>query len=73
MVLSCKIDRYVDKLVGFDGLDWRDSQIESHEIEGRVLDIVIPVRSGTPTQINAIAQSTGRARRLGIHILINRY
>lgn len=73
VVLSYQINRYVGSLAKFDGLNMRAINIERSQIRGRILDIVIPIRSGTLSQMRAIDDSIERARRLGIHILINRY
>jgi hypothetical protein len=71
--LSRQIDRYVDRLVSFDGLRWGGFQIGKEDIKGRVLDIVVPKNSGTAAQREAITRSEERAGRLGIHILISPY
>jgi hypothetical protein len=46
--LSNRIDRYVDQLVRFDGMKWGEFEIEREDIQGKVLDIVVPKGSGTP-------------------------
>ena len=61
--LSRQIDRYVDQLVGFDGLRWGGNTIEENQITGKVLDIIVPTHSGTPAQQQAIAAAVERARR----------
>jgi hypothetical protein len=71
--LSHRIDQYVDRLASFDGLNWGEFEIESGEIKGRVLDIVIPKNSGAAAQQQAITRSIERAERLRIHVLISRY
>jgi hypothetical protein len=71
--LSGRINRYVNKLASFDGLDWGRTTIRPDEITGRVLDIVVPKNSGTAAQRDAITRSVERAERLGIRVLINRY
>ena len=71
--LSRRIDQYVDKLMGFEGLDWGRTEIRPDEIREKVLDIIVPKNSGTATQREAITRSTERAERLGVHVLISRY
>jgi len=71
--LSRRIDGYVDKLTGFDGMFWAGVRIEPNQITGRILDIVVPKNSGAPAQREAIERSVERARRLGVHIQISPY
>jgi hypothetical protein len=71
--LSRLIDRYVNKLVNFDGLSWGRTTIRPEEITGKVLDIVVPKNSVTPARREAIARSIQRAGKLGIHVLISPY
>jgi hypothetical protein len=71
--LSRQIDRYVDKLWAFEGMDWDDIRIDEEQIRGRVLDIVAPRNSGTPAQRRAIAASIERAGRLGVRIFVSYY
>jgi hypothetical protein len=63
--LSRQIDSYVDKLSAFSGMRWGDNTITEDQISGRVLDIVVPKNSTTPTQREAIAASIERARQMG--------
>ena len=71
--LSRRIDQYVNKLASFGGLKWGGFKIGKEEIEGRVLDIVIPKNSGTAAQRDAITRSIERAGRLSVRVLISRY
>ncbi|HEV2186850.1 MAG TPA: hypothetical protein VGR70_06560 [Stellaceae bacterium] len=71
--LSRQIDRYVNKLASFDGLDWGRTTIRPDEITGKVLDVVVPKNSGTAAQREAIAKSIERAERRGIHVLVSFY
>jgi hypothetical protein len=71
--LSSQIDRYVDKLIRFDNMDWGDTVIERDEITGRVLEIIVPKNSGTSAQRDAIAGSAERAQRLRIFIFLSYY
>jgi filamentous hemagglutinin len=71
--LSYQINRYVDQLGAFDGIRSGGVEIASEDINGKVLDIVVPRNSGTPVQQQAITASIARAGKLGIHIFISRY
>jgi hypothetical protein len=71
--LSRRIDRYVDKLVDFESLNWGGVRIAPNDIRGRVLDIIVPKNSGTVAQQEVIARSVERAQHLGVHVLITRY
>jgi hypothetical protein len=50
------IKRDIDKLSTFEGKKWADINIESHQINSRVLDLVTP-HPGTPQQQQAIQQA----------------
>ena len=54
-------------------MNWGGIRIVPGQIAGKVLDIVVPMRSGTPTQQEVIEKSTVRARGLGVYVLINYY
>ncbi len=71
--LSRLIDRYVDQLTSFDNMNWGGIRIVPDQIAGKVLDIVVPMHSGTPVQQQVIERSTARARRLGVYVIINYY
>lgn len=71
--LSRKIDRDVDTLLGFDGMRSGGIQIESEDIKGRVLDIVVPKNSVTPRQRDAITRSVERAARRGVYVIVSPY
>jgi hypothetical protein len=71
--LSRQIDRYVNQLQAFDALSWGRIEIEKQDIQGKVLDIVVPTNSGTPTQQQAIAAAIERARALGIYVFVSPY
>jgi hypothetical protein len=47
LILSHRINRYVDKLADFESLNWGGVRIAPNEIRGRVLDIIVPKNSGT--------------------------
>lgn len=71
--LSRQIDGYVDKLATFSGMRWGDNTITEDQISGRVLDIVVPMNSGTQAQQQAIARAVERARQLDIWVFISPY
>lgn len=71
--LSRQIDRYVNQLRAFDALSWGRVEIEKQDIQGKVLDIVVPTNSGTPAQQQAIATAIERARALGIYVFVSPY
>jgi hypothetical protein len=71
--LSRQIDRYVNKLLVFNGMDWGRIEIQEQEITGRVLDVVVPKNSGTSAQREAIARSIERAGRFDIRVFISPY
>jgi hypothetical protein len=50
-----------------------DVEIENEDIQGKVLDIVVPINSGTAAQRQAIASSIERARKMGIQVFISPY
>jgi hypothetical protein len=54
-------------------MKWGGFEIEKDDIEGKVLDIVVPRNSGTPSQRGVIAASTEHAGRLGILIFVSPY
>lgn len=71
--LSRRIDRYVDRLRAFNVLKWGNVRIEKGDVEGKVLDIVVPTNSGTPAQQRAIAAAIERARSVGVHVFLSGY
>jgi filamentous hemagglutinin len=71
--LSRQIDSYVDKLGAFSGMRWGGFEIAASDINGKVLDIVVPQNSGTSAQLQAIETSIERASDLDIHVFISRY
>jgi hypothetical protein len=71
--LSRQIDRYIDQLGAFDALKWGDVRIEEGDVNGKVLDIVVPMNSGTSAQRQAIAAAIERASKLGVHIFVSPY
>jgi hypothetical protein len=71
--LSNRINRYVNQLVNYEGLIGVGVDIGRSDIAARVLDIVIPINSGSEAQMSAIRSSVERARRLGISIIVYPY
>jgi hypothetical protein len=71
--LSRQIDSYVDKLSAFTAMNWGSVSINEDQINGRVLDIVVPMNGGTQAQRDAIARSVERAWRSGVYVTISYY
>jgi hypothetical protein len=71
--LSRQIDNYVDKLSAFNSMNWGNIRIDADQISGRVLDIVVPMNSGTAVQQDAITKAIERASSLGVYVIVSYY
>jgi len=68
--LSSRLNTYIDKLAEYTGTRWGGDAIESSDITGRVLQVIIPKGSMSPVQRAAIEAARERARRAGINLTI---
>ena len=68
--LTSRLNAYIDKLAEYTGTRWGGDVIESSDIKGRVLQVIIPKGSMSPVQRAAIEAARERARRVGINLTI---
>jgi CDI toxin restriction endonuclease-like domain len=68
--LTSRLDAYIDKLAEYTGTRWGGDVIESSDIKGRVLQVIIPKGSMSPVQRAAIEAARERAKRAGINLTI---
>lgn len=68
--LTSRLNAYIDKLAEYTGTRWGGDVIESSDITGRVLQLIIPKGSMSPVQRAAIEAARERARRAGINLTI---
>jgi hypothetical protein len=67
--LTYRINGYIDKLAVFDGASWDFWDIESADINGRVLKIVVPKGSTTKMQEAVFEAAMHRAQAFGIDLI----
>jgi hypothetical protein len=68
--LTYRLDVYVNKLIFFDGASFGDYQIEASNINGRVLDLVVPKGNMTAAQRAAISAAKARAKAFGVEVIV---
>ncbi len=68
--LLWSINRYVDKVVAFNGAQVGESMIKSSDIIGRALQIAIPNGSIAAVQKAAFDAAISRARKLGVGVIV---
>ncbi len=68
--VTYRLDDYVNKLIFFDGAKWNGVEVESSEISGRVLDLVVPKGSITVGQRAAIDAAKARAKAFGVDLIV---
>lgn len=68
--LTYRLNDYVNKLIFFDGASFGDYQIEASNINGRVLDLVVPKGNMTAVQRAAISAAKARAKAFGVELIV---
>jgi hypothetical protein len=69
-VLRSQIKRYINEVSEFNGTDRRGFEIESSEIRGRALTLVIPRGSGSRAQQSIIDEAKAYAKERGVRVTI---
>jgi hypothetical protein len=68
--LSSRLDTYIGKLAEYTGTKWGGDIIESSEITGRILQVIIPKGSMNQVQRAAFDAARERASKAGINLTI---
>jgi hypothetical protein len=71
--LEARINYYVNRLAAFTGARWGEEDIQSEQIKGRSLDLIVPRGSLDSEKEATIARCRIRARYLGIGIVTVQY
>jgi hypothetical protein len=68
--LTSRLDKYVNELDKYAGTNWGGDDIESSDINARILLLAVPRNSRGATQRAAIESVRARAKKLGIDLII---
>jgi hypothetical protein len=71
--LASNLNRSMNQLADFNGTTFNELTIEADQIEGRVLDVVVPKGSLTDAQRAVFDQARIRASQLGVKLTITEY
>jgi len=68
--LSRTVTGYVDKVASFAGRTWGGASVKGAEIQGRALELAIPMGGGSPAQHAALQAVVKYAQSVGVRVTI---